>query len=87
MSAAMAAVAAVEKTKGVTDTETLIAAMEGMEFQTPKGRMLFRKDDHQALQSMYGFKIKVDPALAWAVPELTHEFTLDEIKLPIANKR
>ncbi len=87
MSAAMAAVAAVEKTKGVTDTETLIAAMEGMEFQTPKGRMLFRKDDHQALQSMYGFKIKVDPALAWAVPEMTHEFTLDEIKLPIANKR
>lgn len=87
MSAAMAAVAAVEKTKGVTDTETLIAAMEGMEFQTPKGRMLFRKEDHQALQSMYGFKIKVDPALAWAVPELTHEFTLDEIKLPIANKR
>ena len=87
MSAAMAAVAAVEKTKGVTDTETLIAAMEGMEFQTPKGRMLFRKDDHQALQSMYGFKIEVDPALAWAVPELTHEFTLDEIKLPIANKR
>jgi len=87
MTAAMAAITALEKTKGVTDTETMIAAMEGMEFQTPKGRMLFRKEDHQALQSMYGFRITVDPAVSWAVPVLTHEFTLDEIKLPIANKR
>ena len=40
--------------------------MEGMSFQTPKGTMTFRKDDHQALQSMYHFRIKVDPAFAWA---------------------
>ena len=50
--AAMAVVAAVEKAKS-TDTEKLIAAMEGMEFDTPKGKMIFRKEDHQALQSMY----------------------------------
>ena len=24
--------------------------------------MMFRKEDHQALQSMYHFKVKVDPA-------------------------
>ena len=36
--------------------------MEGMSFDTPKGKMTFRKEDHQALQSMYHFKIKVDPA-------------------------
>ena len=41
--------------------EKLIAAMEGMEFDTPKGKMIFRKEDHQALQSMYHFKIRVDP--------------------------
>ena len=58
--AAMATVAAVEKAKS-TDSEKLIAAMEGMEFDTPKGKMVFRKEDHQALQSMYHFKIKVDP--------------------------
>ena len=58
--AAMATVAAIEKAKS-TDTEKLIAAMEGMEFDTPKGKMTFRKEDHQALQSMYHFKIKVDP--------------------------
>ena len=58
--AAMAVVAAIEKAKS-TDTEKLIAAMEGMEFDTPKGKMIFRKEDHQALQTMYHFKIKVDP--------------------------
>jgi branched-chain amino acid transport system substrate-binding protein len=87
MAAALSVVAALEKTKGSTDTETLIAAMEGMSFDTPKGKMTFRQEDHQALQSMYGFKIKVDPALAWAVPELTREFTAEDMKLPIRNKR
>ena len=66
--AAMAVVAAVTKAKS-TDTEKLISGMEGMEFDTPKGKMIFRKEDHQALQSMYHFKVKVDPNLAWAVNE------------------
>ena len=64
--AAMSVVAAVEKAKS-TDSEKLISAMEGMSFQTPKGEMIFRKEDHQALQSMYAFKIKVDPDVKWAI--------------------
>ena len=83
----MAVVAALEKTGGKTDTETLIPAMEGMNFETPKGKMIFRKEDHQALQSMYGFKIKVDPNVAWAIPELTREITIDDMQVPIQNKR
>ena len=59
--AASAAVAALEKAGG-TDTEKLIAAMEGMTFDTPKGQMTFRKEDHQALQVMYHFKVKVSDA-------------------------
>jgi hypothetical protein len=47
--------------------------MEGMSFETPKGKMTFRKEDHQAMQSMYHFKIKNDPAFAWGVPELVRE--------------
>jgi hypothetical protein len=47
--------------------------MEGMSFDTPKGKMTFRKEDHQAMQSMYHFKIKADPAFAWGVPELVRE--------------
>ena len=53
--AASAVVAALQKA-GSTDTEKLIAAMEGMTFDTPKGKMTFRKEDHQALQDMYHFK-------------------------------
>ena len=87
MATGMALVAALEKTKGVTDTDKLIAAMEGMDFDSPKGRMQFRREDHQALQPMYGFKLAIDPNVAWAVPTLTHEFSIEEMKVPIANKR
>lgn len=84
--AAMAAVTAVQKAKS-TDTEKLIAAMEGMEFDTPKGKMVFRKDDHQALQSMYHFRVKVDPNLAWADNELVRELKIEDMTIPIKNKR
>jgi len=84
--AAMAAVTAVQKAKS-TDTEKLIAAMEGMEFDTPKGKMVFRKEDHQALQSMYHFKIKADPAVAWGIPELVRELKIEDMQVPIQNKR
>jgi branched-chain amino acid transport system substrate-binding protein len=87
MAAGMALVAALEKTKGATDTETLIKALEGLQFDSPKGLMRFRPEDHQALQVMYGFKLRFDPNTAWAVPELTHTFGIDEMKIPIANKR
>ena len=83
---AMAVVAAVQKAKSL-DTEKLIAAMEGLEFDTPKGKMMFRKEDHQALQSMYHFKIKSDPAVAWGIPELVRELKIEDMKVPIQNKR
>jgi branched-chain amino acid transport system substrate-binding protein len=86
-SAAMAVVTALKKTGGDTGTNKLIGAMEGMSFDTPKGTMTFRKEDHQAMQSMYHFKIKVDPAFAWGVPELVHEIKASEMDVPIRNKR
>jgi branched-chain amino acid transport system substrate-binding protein len=49
--------------------------------------MQFRREDHQALQPMYGFRLTFDPNLPWAVPVLTHEFTIAEMKVPITNKR
>ena len=84
--AAMAVVAGIQKAAG-TDAEKLIAAMEAMEFQTPKGKMTFRKDDHQAMQSMYAFKMVAKPDVAWLVPSLTRELTPEETAPPIMNKR
>ncbi len=86
-SVAMALVTALKKTNGDTNTDALIAAMEGMSFDTPKGKMTFRKEDHQAMQSMYHFKIKVDPAVSWAIPELVREIKAEEMNIPIRNKR
>jgi branched-chain amino acid transport system substrate-binding protein len=58
-----------------------------MRFETPKGKMTFRKEDHQAMQSMYQLKNKVDPAFAWGVTELEHEITPAEMNVPIRNHR
>jgi len=87
MSAAIAVVEALKKTGGDTNTEKLIKTMEGMSFESPKGKMTFRKEDHQAMQSMYHFKIKADPAFAWGVPELVREIKPEEMSVPIRNKR
>ena len=87
MSAAIAIVEALKRTGGDTATGKLIKAMEGLSFETPKGRMTFRPEDHQAMQSMYHFKIKVDPAFAWGVPELVREIKPEEMAIPIRNKR
>ena len=86
-SAAMALVTALKKTQGDTKTNTLIKAMEGMSFDTPKGTMTFRKQDHQAMQSMYHFKVKNDPAFAWGVPELVREIKPEEMQIPVRNGR
>jgi branched-chain amino acid transport system substrate-binding protein len=86
MAAGIAVVDALKKVPS-GDTEKLIAAMEGMEFMTPKGVMRFRKEDHQALQSMYHFKIKVDPQVAWGIPVLVRELKIDDMDIPVRNKR
>jgi branched-chain amino acid transport system substrate-binding protein len=87
MSAAIAVVEALKKSQGDASSKKLISVMEGMSFETPKGKMTFRKQDHQAMQSMYHFKIKVDPAFAWGVPELIREIKPEDMQVPIRNGR
>ena len=86
-SAAMAVVTALKRSNGDARANTLIKTMEGMSFDTPKGTMVFRAQDHQAMQSMYHFRIKVDPAFPWGVPELVREIKADEMQVPIRNQR
>jgi branched-chain amino acid transport system substrate-binding protein len=87
-SAAMAIVTALKKTGGDTNTEKLISAMEGMTFDTPKGPMTFRKQDHQAMQSMYHFRVSAG-AHPGAMPDLTlvKEIKASEMDVPIKNGR
>ena len=86
MAAGIAAVEAIKKARS-TDSERLISAMEGMSFETPKGYMTFRKEDHQAMQDMYQFRIKKTQANEWDLLDLVREIPAREIPLPIRNKR
>ncbi|MDP9900920.1 branched-chain amino acid transport system substrate-binding protein [Variovorax ginsengisoli] len=83
---AAAIVAGIRKANSV-DTPKLIAAMEGMEFDTPKGKMTFRKEDHQALQTQYQFRMKKNPASEWDLFDLVREIPASEMPLPITVKR
>ncbi len=84
--AASAAVEGIRKAGG-TDTEKLIAAMAGMSFETPKGTMTFRKEDHQAMQPMYHFRIKKAQKGEWDLLELVSEIPASKLPIPIRNKR
>ena len=82
MSAALAVAKALESTDDWS-TESLIKAMEGMTWDTPKGPMTFRTEDHQALQDMFHVKIKVDDNVKWAIPELVRVIKADEMDIPV----
>lgn len=85
MAAGLAIVEAIKNAGGAEDSEALIAAMEGMEWMTPKGMMRFRPEDHQALQSMYHFKTEVQDGKDYGVPVLVRELGIDEMDIPIRN--
>ncbi|MDB5790673.1 MAG: transporter permease [Massilia sp.] len=86
-SAVFNALSKVPSGNGEISSEQLVAAMEGMSFETPKGPMSFRKQDHQAIQSMYHFRIKKDQKNEWDLLELVREIPAAEMPLPIRNKR
>ncbi|MBG9453873.1 ABC transporter permease [Lysinibacillus sphaericus] len=86
MSAAISIVDALKKSEGDTDAEKLIDIMEGMSFETPKGTMTFRKEDHQALQSMYSIRLEKQDGVDYPVPVLIRELSPDETAPPIMNK-
>lgn len=82
-----AAIVAGLRKAGSTDTDKLVSAMEGMEFDTPKGRMTFRKEDHQAMQSQYQFRMKKAPGDGkYDVAELVREVPASEMPVPIKVK-
>ncbi|TCZ77265.1 ABC transporter permease [Paenibacillus albiflavus] len=87
MSAAISIIEAIKKTNGDVDSEKLIAAMEGMSFETPKGTMTFRPEDHQALQPLYAIKLEKRDGFDYPVPVLMRELTKEETTPPIQNKR
>ncbi|RAT94968.1 ABC transporter permease [Brevibacillus sp. Leaf182] len=87
MTAAVAIVEALKKTNADTNSEKLIATMEGMTFDTPKGQMQFRAEDHQALQTLYAIKLEKKDGVDHPVPVLVREMTMDETAPPVRNQK
>ena len=67
MNAAIMAVEAIKKTNGDVSGAALTAAMEGLEFEGPKGTVYVRPEDHVAIQDMYILKLEnlTDPTQAF----------------------
>lgn len=87
MSAAIALVEALEKSEGNVDADELISIMEGMSFETPKGTMTFRPEDHQALQTMYSIKLEMQDGIPYPVPVLVEELSPEDTEPPILNNK
>ncbi|MDM5229739.1 substrate-binding domain-containing protein [Lysinibacillus pakistanensis] len=85
MSAAISIVEALKKSEGDADAKKLIGIMEGMSFETPKGTMTFREEDHQALQSMYSIRLEKQEGVDYPVPVLIRELNPEETAPPVMN--
>lgn len=58
MNAAIMIVEAIKATNGDVTSSALVAAMEGIEFEGPKGTIYVRPEDHVAIQDMYILKLE-----------------------------
>ena len=86
MTSGLAIVEAIKKAGGADDTEALIDAMKGMTWDTPKGPMTFRPEDHQAMQTMYHFRTEIQDGKDYGVPVLVREIGMDELSIPLRNQ-
>jgi len=87
MSAAIAIVEALKKSEGNADGTELIKIMEGLSFETPKGKMTFRPEDHQAMQTLYSIKLEKQDGVPYPVPVLIRELSPEETEPPILNNK
>lgn len=73
--AALMLVQAVKEGKG--DVDAMVAALEGWEFEGPKGTTTVRAGDHALIQEMYQVKLVADGS--GFVPELVDTVAADEV--------
>jgi branched-chain amino acid transport system substrate-binding protein len=85
---AQAIVAAIKKARS-TNTNKMIKAFEGLRFESPKGPIYIRPQDHQAMQNMYHFKVALDPKETWSggvTLKLVSVIKASQMHVPIENK-
>ncbi|MHB0924679.1 MAG: substrate-binding domain-containing protein [Bellilinea sp.] len=89
MASALALAAALEKTEGDATGDVMITALEGLQFEGPKGTYFIRPEDHVCLQPMNILKlVNLDPGLdaqgrpTYAFFETVYVTAFDELKIP-----
>lgn len=70
------------KKAGSTDARDFIGAMEGLEYESVKGTMIIRAEDHQALQNMAVARV-IDDGKGGVTVELAHMVELEDLIPPI----
>jgi len=79
---AQALVAALETTEGDTFPENMIPALEGLEFEGPKGTYFIRPEDHQALVPMYIVEMVDAESETFEYYELLEEVSAEDTAPP-----
>lgn len=78
-----------KRSNGDFSTENLISLLEDKEFETPKGYIKIRKEDHQALQAMFIVQLSKsdDIDINWSVPDYygLEELFYEDTAPPINN--
>lgn len=72
-------------TEGKGDTAAMIAALEGWTFDSVKGELTIRADDHALVQPMFQVRL-VDDGGTW-MPELVEIVDADSVAPPVAGDR
>ncbi|MHC2998846.1 substrate-binding domain-containing protein [Microbacterium sp. HJ5] len=63
--------------EGAGDVDAMVAALEGFEFEGPKGTMTVREGDHALIQEMYQVKLVAEGGAF--VPELVDTVSADDV--------
>lgn len=63
--------------EGAGDVDAMVAALEGFEFEGPKGTMTVRASDHALIQEMYQVKLVADGSAF--VPELVDTVSAEDV--------
>jgi branched-chain amino acid transport system substrate-binding protein len=71
---------ALKKTGGKTDADTVIAAMKGMSWESPRGPISIDPNTRDIVQNVYIRKVEKKDGEPWAVEFATFEAVKDPLK-------
>ena len=78
--AAVAIVGALTRTRGESGADRLVTALEDLTWEGVKGKLRFRRDDHQVLQTLYAAQVQGGPDIGLT---LLREIPVAEVTPPV----